>query len=81
MLGCLGHFWALIRLGLLSGGVGPKSMVPTMPPFFPSGEFDLHQLEKYCVFDLVVVRNGEPLILACSNVHIFGEFFYFWDRI
>ena len=40
---------------------------------FPTGEFDLPWLEKYCVFDLIVVGNGGPLILACSNVHVFGE--------
>ena len=42
-------------------------------PLFPSREFDLPGLEKYCVFDLVVVRNEGPLMLACSNVHVFGE--------
>ena len=35
--GRLGLFWALILLGLLSGDAGPKSMVPTMPPFFCPG--------------------------------------------
>ena len=30
VLGCLGLIWALIRLNLLSGDVGPKSMVPTL---------------------------------------------------
>ena len=34
VLGCLGLFWALIRLGLLSGDVGLKSMVPIMMCFF-----------------------------------------------
>ena len=33
----LGLFWALIRLGILSGDVGPKSMVPTMSHFFRLG--------------------------------------------
>ena len=40
----------------------------------PSGEFDLHRLEKYYVFDLVVVGNGGPLMLACSNMHVSGEY-------
>ena len=40
---------------------------------FPAREFDLPWLEKYCVFDLVVVRNKGPLMLACSNVHVFEE--------
>ena len=30
--------WALICPGLLNKGVGPKAMVPIMPPFFPAGE-------------------------------------------
>ena len=46
-------------------------------PLFPSGEFDLPRLEKYCVFDLIVVGNGGPLMTACSNVHVFGGVFYF----
>ena len=29
--------WALICLGLLNRGAGPKAMVPTMPPFFRLG--------------------------------------------
>ena len=63
----------MIRLGLLSGDAGPKSMVPIMPPFFSAREFDLPRLEKYCVFDLVVVGNGGPLMLACSKTHISEE--------
>ena len=42
-------------------------------PVFPAGEFDLPWLEKYCVFYLVVVGNGGPLMLACSNVHVSGD--------
>ena len=42
-------------------------------PLFLSEEFDLPRLEKYCVCDLVIVGNGEPLMIACSNVYIFGE--------
>ena len=37
---------------------------------FQAGEFNLPRLEKYRVFDLVVVGNGGPLMFACSNVHI-----------
>ena len=40
---------------------------------FSSGEFDLPRLEKYCVFDLVIVGNGGPLMLACSNTHVSRE--------
>ena len=57
---------------------GPKAMVPTMPPFFPTGEISLPRLEKYRIFYLLVIRNGGPLMLLCSNVHVFGGFFYFW---
>ena len=42
-------------------------------PIFPSGEFDLPWSEKYCACDLVVVGNGGPLMIACSNVHVFRE--------
>ena len=31
-------------------------------PLFPAGDFDLRWWEKYCVFDLVVVGNGGPLM-------------------
>ena len=44
VLGYLGLLWVLIRSGLLNGDAGPnakshgpKSMVPTMPPFFRLG--------------------------------------------
>ena len=43
-------------------------------PFFPSREFDLPRLEKCCVCDLVIVGNWGPLMIACSNVHVFGEY-------
>ena len=36
---------------------------------FPYGEFD----EKSRVCDLVIVGNGGPLMIACSNVHVSGE--------
>ena len=44
-------------------------------PIFMAGEFDLPRLEKYSVFVLFVVENGGSLMLACSNVHVIGEFF------
>ena len=52
-------------------------MVPTMPPFFPAGEINLPRLEKYRIFDLLVVGNGGPLMLVCSNVHVSGGFSIF----
>ena len=46
-------------------------------PLFPAGEFDLPRLEKYRVFDLFVVGNGGPLMLACSNLYASREFSIF----
>ena len=43
-------------------------------PLFPSREFDILRLEKYRAFYLVVIGNGGPLMLACSNMHVSGEF-------
>ena len=54
------------------GYLGQKSWYPQCP-LFPAGVFDLPWLEKYCVFDLFVVRNEGPLMLACSNVYVSGE--------
>ena len=51
--------WALLCLGLLNRGVGPKAMVPIMPPIFPVGEINLPRLEKYRILDLLVVGNGD----------------------
>ena len=68
--GYLGLQWALIRLGLLNRDAGPKAMVPTMPPFFPVRGFSLPYLEKFRIFYFLVVGNGGPLMLACSNMHI-----------
>ena len=42
-------------------------------PLFPAGEVNLPLLEKYSVFDLFVVGNEGPLMLACSNVHVSKE--------
>ena len=39
-------------------------------PFFLFEEFDFPRLEKYCFCDLVIVGNGEPLMIACSNMHV-----------
>ena len=78
--GYLGLLWALICLGLLSEDAGPKAIVPTMPPLFPAGEFSLPRLEKYRIFDLLVVGNGGPLMLVCSNVHVFGGFSIFGNE-
>ena len=44
---------------------------------FPAGEFDLPRVEKYRVFYLFVITNGGPLMLACSNAHVSGEFSIF----
>ena len=70
--------WVLICLGLLNRGVGSKVMVPTMPPLFPAGEISSPRLEKYRILDLLVVGNGGPLMLVCSNARVTGGVFYFW---
>ena len=44
-------------------------------PIFPSGEFVLPRLEKYCFFfNLYIIGNSGPLILACSNAHVSEEY-------
>ena len=52
-------------------------MVPTMPPFFQARELSLPSLGKYRVFDLFVVGNRGPLMLACSNVQVSEAFSIF----
>ena len=54
-----------------------KAMVPTLPPFFPAGEVSLLRLEKYRILDLLVVGNGGPLMLVCSNMRVSGGFSIF----
>ena len=66
--------WALICLSLLNWSAGKKAMIPTMPPFFPAGEISLPQLRKYRILDLLVVGNGGPLMLVCSNARYRGVF-------
>ena len=46
-------------------------------PFFPAGEISLPQLEKYRILDLLVIGNGGPLMLVCSNARV-TRGFYFW---
>ena len=43
--------WSSVGRGLLAGVVGPKPMVPTMPPFFLAGDGSSPRLEKEIVFD------------------------------
>ena len=69
--------WALIHLGLLNRDDEPKAMVPIMAPLFKAGEISLPPLEKYRILDLLVVGNGGPLILVCSNMHVSGGFSIF----
>ena len=79
-----------VRVGILGPPVGfdpsgssewgcwAKSHGTHNAPLFPAGEFSLLRLEKYHIFDLLVIGNGGPLMLACSNVHVCGGIFYFW---
>ena len=67
---------ALICMSLLNRGVGPKAVVPTMPPF--SGwKISLSRLEKYCILDLLVIGNEGHLMLVCSNALVTGGFSIF----
>ena len=75
-----------VRVGILRPHVGfdpsrpsewgcwAKSHGTYNAPLFPAGEFSLPRLEKYRIFDLLVVGNGGPLML---DVHVFGEFSIF----
>ena len=51
-------------------GCWAKSHGTHNAPLFSTGEFSLPRLEKYRIFDLLVVGNGGPLMLACSNVNV-----------
>ena len=75
MWGYLGLLWALIHPSLLSRDTYTWAKIygTHNAPFFLVGEFDLPRLEKYCVFNLFFVGNGGPLMLECSNVHVFEE--------
>ena len=77
--------WIHVRLGMLGPLLGFDPFGPSEwrcwakihgthnAPLFLAREFDRLRLEKYCVFYLVVIRDGGPLMLACSNVHVSGE--------
>ena len=58
-------------------GCWAKSHGTHNAPLFPAGEISLPRLEKYRILDLLVVGNGGPLMLACSNVHISEGFYIF----
>ena len=53
--------------GRLAGGSEPGPMVPTMPPFFPTGEVILHQGGKVFVGEMVGMSTDGMLMLDCSN--------------
>ena len=42
-----------------------------------AGELSLSRLEKYRIFDLLVVGNGGLLMLVRSNIHVSGGFSIF----
>ena len=44
---------------------------------FSIGEINLPRLEKYSILSTMVVGNGGPLMIVCSNVHVFGGFSIF----
>ena len=66
--------WSLVNRGLLAGVVGPKPMVPTMPPFFLLGRVVIPgEKKKACLTSLY----GEQQTI---NVGMFQhEFPNLWD--
>ena len=56
---------------------GAKSHGTHNALFLRLGSSVFPRLEKYRVFDLFVIGNGGPLMLACSNVHVSEEFSIF----
>ena len=60
--------------GPFKWGCWAKSHGTHNAPLFPVGKIILPRLEKYRILDMLVVRNGGPLMLVCSNVHISGGF-------
>ena len=77
------------RVGILGPHVGFDPFWPSQwgcwakshgthnAPLFQAGEFNLPLLEKYRIFNLLVIGNGGLLMLACFNVHVFGGFSIF----
>ena len=75
-----------VRVGILRPHVGfdpsrpfewgcwAKSHGTHNAPLFPAGEFSLPRMEKYRIFYPLIIGNRGQLMLACSNVHVFGEF-------
>ena len=57
--------------------LGQRPWYPQCPLFFSAEEISLSRLEKYRILDLLVVGNGEPLILVCTNVRVTKGFSIF----
>ena len=58
------------------GVIGQKPWYPQCP-LFSIGEISFPRLEKYHIHYLIVVGNGGPLMLVCSNVHVSEGFSIF----
>ena len=77
-MGILGPSVGFDPYGPSEWGCWAKSHGTHNAPIFPAREFSLPWLEKYRIFDMLVAGNEGPPMLACSNVHVFGGFFFFW---
>ena len=77
LVGILGPPVGFDPYGPSKWGCWAKSHGTHKAPIFPAGEFSLPRLEKYCIFDLLVVGNKGLLMLVCSNVHISEGFSIF----
>ena len=76
-VGIIGPLVGFDPSGPSEWGCWAKSHDTHNAPFFPVGELSLPRLKKYRIFYLLVVGNEGLLMLACSNVHVFGGFSIF----
>ena len=76
-VGILGPLVGFDMFGPSERGCWAKSLGTHNAPLFSTREFSLPRMEKYRIFDLLVIGNGGPLMLACSNVHVSGGFYIF----
>ena len=68
--------WALICLGLLNRGVGPKSMVPTMPPFFQLGRSVVPGWKNTVFLTCLSLGKGDPYNLCVPSCTFLGGFLF-----
>ena len=59
----------LVVLGLLTRGLGPKPVAPTMPSFFLLGRAIVLGWKKENMFDHHIMGNNRQSMLICSSVN------------